>query len=387
MNDMNDKEYHLRDSFNQFASKHGISNVLFQKKRAIDRIKDAIEKKATEEKYSDVIQIVLKDLLNEESSKVSFKITEYEADEMDCLDDKDIVRYLYHRYRYKVYPEIKKIDDYPPCLQIEPTSKCNYRCVFCYQSDKTFSGKKSGFMGTMSLDFFKKVIDQAEGNVDFITLASRGEPLLTQNIIPMLKYSSGKFINIKINTNASVLTEKLAHAIISSGVNTLVFSVDAAKESLYSQFRINGNFEKVKKNIQMFKSIREKKYPGSKILTRVSGVMYNPDVQDIDSMNLVWKPLVDQVSYVNYSPWEKIYESSPTSILSICSDLWRRMFVWNDGVVNPCDNDYKSHLKVGSIDEFSLSELWKSVHYQNIRNMHMKGQRKMLEPCKRCTVS
>ena len=32
-------------------------------------------------------------------------------------------------------------------------------------------------MGQMTLDLFKKVIDQAQGNIEFISLASRGEPL------------------------------------------------------------------------------------------------------------------------------------------------------------------------------------------------------------------
>ena len=32
-------------------------------------------------------------------------------------------------------------------------------------------------MGTMKLELFKDVIDQAENNVEFISLASRGEPM------------------------------------------------------------------------------------------------------------------------------------------------------------------------------------------------------------------
>ena len=92
----------------------------------------------------------------------------------------------------------KIVDNFPPYLQIEPTSICNYRCVFCFETDKTFTNKKNGYMGQMKLDLFKKVIDQAEGNIEFISLASRGEPLACPDIVKMLEYTIGKFLNLKL---------------------------------------------------------------------------------------------------------------------------------------------------------------------------------------------
>ena len=83
------------------------------------------------------------------------------------MNDDDLLRYLIHRYRYEIYPEKKIVDDYPPYLQIEPSSICNYRCVFCFMTDSSFNKKSSGHMGHMSLEMFKNIIDQAEGNIDF----------------------------------------------------------------------------------------------------------------------------------------------------------------------------------------------------------------------------
>ena len=54
-------------------------------------------------------------------------------------------------------------------------------------------------MGQMTLDLFKHIIDQAVGNVEFLSLASRGEPLICKDIVPMLEYARGKFLNLKIN--------------------------------------------------------------------------------------------------------------------------------------------------------------------------------------------
>ena len=72
-------------------------------------------------------------------------------------------------------------------------------------------------MGHMKLEVFKSLIDQAEGNIEFISLASRGEPLLCPDIKEMLAYTRNKFLNLKINTNASLLDENMSHAILQRG--------------------------------------------------------------------------------------------------------------------------------------------------------------------------
>ena len=80
----------------------------------------------------------------------------------------------------------------------------------------------------------------------------------------MLGYTNGKFLTVKLNTNASLLNEKMVHSILSSGINTVVFSADAAEENLYSRLRVNGSLNKTLKNIEMFQKIREKQYPDEK---------------------------------------------------------------------------------------------------------------------------
>ena len=54
-------------------------------------------------------------------------------------------------------------------MQIEITSICNFRCIFCYQTDNQFNKKSGGFMGHMNFEVFKKIIDELEGNVQFLT--------------------------------------------------------------------------------------------------------------------------------------------------------------------------------------------------------------------------
>ena len=81
--------------------------------------------------------------------------------------------------------------------------------------------------------------------------------------------------------------------------------------------------------------------------------------------------LVDQVAFVDYNPWENTYEKESNDIQQSCSDLWRRMFIWWDGKINPCDVDYKSNLKIGNISNLSISNAWNSKEYSMLRDKHL----------------
>ena len=123
----------------------------------------------------------------------------------------------------------------------------------------------------------------------------------------------------------------------------------------------------------------------TKIISRVSGVLLD-ETQNMKAMQKLWGGLVDQISFVKYNPWENVYNSPFSHVAQACSDLWRRMFIWFDGTVNPCDTDYKSKLSVGNINSLSMSEVWKSSLYQEIRYKHEQGKREGVSPCNRCVV-
>ena len=331
-----------------------------------------------------IVRKACDDVVEPPAGEDGFGLQGHMLQEITRVEDRDLPRYVFYRYRYEVFPRQRRLDDFPPCLQVEPASICNYRCVFCYQTDGEFTRPRNGYMGFMSLELFKEVVDHAEGAIEAVTLASRGEPLMNPDIGAMLRYAGGKFLALKLNTNAWFLDEAKCHAILEAGVNTVVFSADAATEPLYSQLRVRGRLDRVLSNIRRFQRIRTTHYPESMTITRVSGVRYT-DAQNLDEMERVWGDLVDQVVFVDYNPWENTYEKAPNDVCTPCSDLWRRMFVWFDGVVNPCDVDYKSTLAVGDVRTAGLSEIWTGPKYADLRAAHSGGRRSVASPCNRCT--
>ena len=376
--------YEKQNSFSAMRHRRPVGDVI----ERIRRIPSWLAESDLSPEKKRLVAQACHDLLgrpDEKTAQPRFRLQTYVIEEMNRLTDAELPRYLFYRYRYEIFPQRKQLDDFPPCLQIEPTSICNYRCVFCYQTDAAFTTARYGHMGMMSLELFKRLIDQAEGSCEAITLASRGEPLLSQDLTAMLAYVRGKFLALKLNTNASRLTEDLCHAILEADVNTLVVSVDAAFEPAYSRLRVGGSLERVVDNVKRFQRIRTRHYPTCRLITRVAGVKVD-GASDFEAMEARWGELVDQVAFVKYNPWEHVYGHPVNDLTTPCSDLWRRMFVWWDGVVNPCDVDYRSTLAVGNAKDQRVSALWRSEAYEQLRQKHLANQRSGCSPCQRCTV-
>ena len=166
----------------------------------------------------------------------------------------------------------------------------------------------------------------------------------------------------------------------------VVFSVDSYKKDDYERIRVGGIFETVLDNIKKFGEIRKEFYPNSKCATRVSGVRVDKEL-DMSEFKKFWEEYVDHVVLVQMeNRWDTYHNPLEVGAESPCDYLWERMYVWFDGICNPCDADYKSELKLGSIKENSLKEIWHSKRFSDIREKHIKNQRNECFPCDRCPI-
>jgi len=295
-------------------------------------------------------------------------------------------KYLLFRYKFLEFPKDRIVSDFPNYLLIEPVSACNLRCVMCFQIDETFT-KNQDFMGQMNFELFKKIIDESvKGGTQAITLASRGEPTLHPKLGEMLEYCKGKFFELKINTNATRLNDKLIHQILQNDITDVVFSVDSYEKSEYEKIRVKGVFETVLNNIKRFKEIRDEHYPNSRCATRISGVKINKD-QDIIKFKNFWEEYVDHVVMVEMeNRWDTYHNPKEIAGTDACNYLWERMYIWYDGICNPCDADYKSELSVGIFPQNSLREIWHGEKFSKLRSLHLDSKRNLCYPCDRCPI-
>ena len=261
--------------------------------------------------------------------------------------------------------DVKKITS----LIIEPTNTCNLRCTFCFVTDgMTRDG------GFMDFDLFKKIIDDCT-DLEHLCMHNWGEPLLHKDIFRMIEYAKNKGVNyVVMNTNGTLLTDKMIDRIINSKLDIIRFSIDGSAETFK---RVRGvELENIEKNIKKLKIIKEKKRPGLKM-----GVVFTVE-EDTER---------DAEEYINH--WEKIVDHvrlQPKLITSprteVCpepfgKDYGKLVVLW-DGRVIPCCVDYNANLMIGNIQNDTIPNLWKSEKLNLLREQHLKGE--FPETCANC---
>ena len=314
-----------------------------------------------------------------------FVLSQDERTQLSKLPKTSWLRFIRYRYRFKIYPRRRVLSDFPIVLLVEPTSICNLRCQMCFQSDDSFSRDRS-VMGRMEFGLFQQIIDEmAAHGCDSLVLASRGEPTLHPRFADMLAYASPRVLDVKMNTNATRLDEPLCHRILQAEPNLVVFSADSEDPVQYEEIRKGARFGQVLENIRRFRDIRAKQYPQSRTTTRVSATLFRKD-QNAEAIRSFWSELVDQVAVHSAWPFWDSYSAPLSEVTSPCGLLWERMFIWWDGVCNPCDIDYKSHLAMGKLDaRTSIREIWQGQKVQNFRRLHEGSQKNSCVPCNRCS--
>lgn len=316
--------------------------------------------------------------------KKSFSPTEI-LNAVRYKDDEAKIAYLVYRYKFNHYPRNKIVNNFPIVVCIEPTSICNLRCIMCFQADKSFSSDKK-YLGMMDFEFYKRVIDEcAENELRSIVLASRGEPFLHPRFCEMVEYAKTKGImDIKINTNATKLNEEQARRLLRAEPNLLVFSVDSSNKEEYERIRVGAKFDEVVTNIRNLNRIRKEEFPNSTVRTRISMVIIGTD-QDVEAARIFWKDLVDEFAVNKVTNRLDIYNLPKVENNNHCSLLWERLYIWWDGLTNPCDEDYKSILSPGKVDaNITIKQIWNGEKMKKFRELHENKMKNSMHPCSRC---
>lgn len=130
------------------------------------------------------------------------------------------------------------------------TGKCNLACKHCQASMYKYSSIKD-----LKTEQVKEIIDKLEG-VQSIGLLG-GEPLIRDDIEEILKYMRKKNILVTINTNGTLLDDRMIES-IAPYVNAFSVSVDGIKPFTNDKLRGKGNFEKTINGIKLLNNNKHK---------------------------------------------------------------------------------------------------------------------------------
>ena len=288
------------------------------------------------------------------------------------------------------------VNFYPPALMLEPTNICNLRCPLCLTGNGTLNRPK----GMMSLALFKKICKDVQDKIGMLILWNQGEPFINPDFYEMLKIASKHQFYTMTSTNASL--ELDIERIVKSGLNKIIISMDGITEETYNNYRVNGDFELVLKNMQALVRCKEKLHSKTPYLVWQFIIMKHNE-NELEKVKHLAKELKvdklefktaqiyngeDQAFLPNNSKYSRYQKNGDNFILKTklknrCRRLWTQQVInWN-GEMNICCYDKNGTIQIGNMEKNSFSELWFGKAMQNMRKAILKD-RSAFEICRNC---
>lgn len=297
---------------------------------------------------------------------------------------------LYRVYRYGLG------EPRPRMLSVEPTSRCNLNCPFCLVGmqnslPSTEHDLLPRGMGFMEMDLYRKIVrDAADFGIRKMQLHFQGEPLLHKGLPEMIRLAKDRGMFTQFFTNGLPLTEAMAERILDAGQDVLRFSVDGATEETYQKNRVGGQFWRVYRNMKMM--AEKARARGAPIRLEWQIIALRNNEHEIERAREMAREIGLHFlvkSFAVTDPTLVPLNSAYRRRLHIkpCQDIYRAIFVYWNGDVVPCCYDQEGKEVVGNLAKQTLTEIWHSERYVDLRQRIANAYRQPdQEPtlCKSC---
>lgn len=281
------------------------------------------------------------------------------------------------------WPWVFKLYKVPMSLGIEVTNACNLKCIMCHRQVMT---RKIGYM---DFGLFKECVRQAiEMGVKMIVPFNYGEPLLHPKLVEMVEYikTQSRETIVKVNTNGVLLNKEYARGLMRAGIDEITFSLEGCTKESHEKIARGSNYEKVLANLMDLINMK-KGNEGPQI--RVCMVRMEETVFEIKRFIRRWRPLVDSISIHDMNTGygtlkDRRVKKNPLKRKVPCRELWLKLQILWNGDVTVCCIDYDGKLKIGNMQNDSLTDLWFGSKINRMREIHQSREFEKIAICNRC---
>ncbi len=214
----------------------------------------------------------------------------------------------------------------------------------------------------------------------------------------MIGYASGRKINVMLNTTLSRFDEHIGNSLITSGLDTLLISLDGASQESVERYQKGNNFTQIIDNIKEMVGIRESLKSGSPKIywlflvnrhneseikkakklagaLKIDGLIVGKFRCDMAKEILFdnktqyenvksWLPEDEELSMYNYRGKRK------KNIKNFCKIPWTESVINPNGSVSPCCAVWEEKFDFGNINDYSFREIWNSEKYITARRIN-----------------
>jgi len=308
---------------------------------------------------------------------------------------KIVISYLFSRKNTFKYFTIK-----PFFLSVEPADFCQLECPECPVG---ISKRKQG--KTFDYKLFTKTIDELKSTLFHLIFYFQGEPLLNKKLPEMIRYAHRSGIFTSTSTNGQLLNSQTAKAMVESGLDKIIISIDGTNQKTYQKYRKGGKLELALNGIEHL-NFWKKELKSRTPYVEIQMVVLKTNENEIDEMRALAKRLhADRLAFKsaqlynfekghelltsiqkyarykrlpngNYAPKNKLHNR--------CFRLWSGAVITAKGDVLPCCFDKDASHTFGKISDSTFDAAFQNSNADNFRNSILTN-RKQHEMCRNCT--
>ncbi|MBF0128246.1 MAG: radical SAM protein [Magnetococcales bacterium] len=279
---------------------------------------------------------------------------------------------------------------FPKFIMIETINQCNARCIMCAID---FDSRKKS---VMQPELFQKIVAQlAEhaGQVEKVMLYLDNEPLLDRQLhtkIRQVKQAGIRCVNVA--SNGSLLTRNRVVELIEAGLDEIYLTLDSMDQATYESIRVGLAFERTRQGILTMIEERNRLNPALRI--RLQMILLDGNHQEGERFAAHWQERLgpqDEIAIQKPHNWGRQVQvmtmGDEERVNDIpCIALWGTMVVHAQGTVGLCCVDTGLTHPLGDLNRESLSTVWNGSCINEMRQLHVTGQRARLPLCNRCTL-
>lgn len=241
-------------------------------------------------------------------------------------------------------------------------------------------GSAIGRRGPMSMDMYKRLIDELAGRDDArIILGGFGDPLLHPEWPVMVAYArqAGVF-GIAVRTTGVKLDAPAIDALMTPRVDVLNVLIDAMTPATYRIVHKADCHQQVVANIEaVCAANHQRQQPQPLIVCEMAKT--RATIGEMEQFFDHWIAKTGSVyiagpsHYARQWPELAVMSMAPPA-RAACHRIFNRTLVLADGRVTACDQDYKGSHAIGSLADSTLSSVWTGPAMTAVRRSHLDGR-------------
>ena len=270
---------------------------------------------------------------------------------------------------------------------------CNATCHFCAYATPENTLPK----GVMSMDLYKKIIDDAAGipQIDSIAFSALGEPTLDRFLVERVAYARKMrpdWTPFEVYTNGTGLTPKLFDALRDAGMDSLTISLNAVSQDQHEKIMgLKGKFGQVVANARYATQNHQGKVD---VLVKAVRDDVHFTMEDQVRFYLTWgmrlrpdlMPGHGQIVWMcNWAGAVPLVEGREIEPDSCCGRALQQLSILWDGKVTMCCYDPLNTFPLGDLTKQTIREVYNAEKYVTFREDHNENRASKYELCKGCT--